>query len=95
MQPSPRENWRHALSQGLAPKSYHRAPDQGTGAPLEFSHTLEDQIGGQLDAGLLLTDFFEDGYDKEENDLLTNYMPTFIATRATKPYHKIREDDLA
>ncbi len=66
-----------------------------TGAPLEFSHTLEDQIGGQLDAGFLLTDFFEDAYSKEENDLLTNYMPTFIATRAVKPYHKTRDEDTA
>ena len=56
-----------------------------TGAPLEFSHTLEDQIGGQLDAGFLLTGLFEDAYGEEENDLLTNYMPTFIATRAVKP----------
>jgi SAM-dependent methyltransferase len=59
-----------------------------TGAPLEFSHTLEDQIGGQLDAGFLLTAFIEDAYPEEENDLLTNYMPTFIATRAIKPTHK-------
>jgi len=66
-----------------------------TGTPLEFSHTLEDQIGGQLDAGFLLTGFFEHGYGGEENDLLTNYMPTFIVTRATKPYHKTREEDLA
>jgi hypothetical protein len=47
-----------------------------TGTPLEFSHTLEEQIGGQLDAGLLLTGFFEDAYGEEVNDLLTNYMPT-------------------
>jgi len=56
-----------------------------TETPLEFSHTLEDQIGGQLDAGFLLTGFFEDAYGEEENDLLTNYMPAFIATRAVKP----------
>lgn len=56
-----------------------------TGAPLEFSHTLADQIGGQLDTGFLLAGFFEDAYSAEENDLLTNYMPTFIATRAIKP----------
>jgi len=53
--------------------------------PLEFSHTLEDQIGGQLDAGFVLTGFFEDAYGEEENDLLTKYMPMFIATRAVKP----------
>jgi len=59
-----------------------------TETPLEFSHTLEDQIGGQLDAGLTLTGFFEDAYPENENDLLTKYMPTFIATRAIKPDHK-------
>jgi SAM-dependent methyltransferase len=56
-----------------------------TGTPLEFSHTLEDQIGGQLEAGFLLTGFYEDAYGEEENDPLTSYMPTFIATRAVKP----------
>jgi len=56
-----------------------------SGEPLEFSHTLEDQIGGQLDAGFQLTAFFEDAYDEEEDDLLTKYMPTFIATRAVEP----------
>ncbi|MCJ7570053.1 MAG: class I SAM-dependent methyltransferase [Anaerolineales bacterium] len=65
------------------------------GMPLEFSHTLEDQIGGQLDAGLMFTGLFEDGYPEDETDLLTNYMPAFIATRAIKPDHKIREKDLA
>jgi len=55
-----------------------------TGDPLEFSHTLEDQIGGQLDAGLLLTALFEDRFDPQE-DLLSRHMPTFIATRAVKP----------
>jgi len=65
-----------------------------TGTPLEFSHTLEDQIGGQLDVGFLLTGFLEDAYPEEENDLLANYMPTFIATRAIKPYHKARWEDL-
>lgn len=56
-----------------------------TEKPLEFSHTLEDQIGGQLDAGFTLTGFFEDAYPENENDLLTKYMPIFIATRAIKP----------
>jgi len=55
------------------------------GEPLEFSHTLDDQIGGQLDAGFLLTGFYEDGYGEGETDPLSRYMATFIATRATKP----------
>lgn len=53
--------------------------------PLEFAHTLDDQIGGQLDAGLTLTSMYEDRYPKEEFDLLSRYIDTFIATRAIKP----------
>ncbi len=53
-----------------------------SGEPLEFSHTLEDQIGGQLDAGFLLAGFYE---DYSPYDTLSDYMPTFIATRAIKP----------
>jgi SAM-dependent methyltransferase len=56
-----------------------------TGAPLEFSHTLQDQIGGQIEAGFVITGFFEDNFCEEDNDLLTDYMPSFIATRAVKP----------
>jgi hypothetical protein len=64
-------------------------PEKGneieTGTPLVYSHTLGEQIGGQLAAGFLISDFFEDAYGEEENDLLTNYMPTIIGTRAAKP----------
>jgi SAM-dependent methyltransferase len=56
-----------------------------TGAPLEFSHTLEDQIGGQLDAGFLLTGLYEDTYGDVDSEPLAAYMPPFIATRAVKP----------
>ena len=49
--------------------------------PLEFSHTLEDQIGGQIDAGLAITGFYEDTWT---GTTLAEYMPTFIATKATK-----------
>ena len=52
------------------------------GAPLEYSHTLEAQIGGQLEEGFLLAGFYE---DRRPEDLLDQYMPTFIATRAVKP----------
>jgi SAM-dependent methyltransferase len=53
--------------------------------PLEFGHTLTDQIGGQLDAGFRLTGFFEDRYDDLAKDLLSRYADTFVATRAIKP----------
>lgn len=49
--------------------------------PLEFSHTLEDQIGGQLAAGFVLTGFYEDYWHGRALDA---YMPTFMATRAIK-----------
>jgi SAM-dependent methyltransferase len=52
------------------------------GEPLSFGHTLEDQIAGQLDAGLVITGFYEDRH--VEGDLLSTYMPVFIATRSTK-----------
>lgn len=54
------------------------------GIPLEFSHTLTEQIGGQLDAGFLLTNFFEDSYNNQMKEPLSSYMPTFIATRSIK-----------
>lgn len=50
--------------------------------PLEFGHSLEDQIGGQLDAGFVLTGFFEDVWPGQA---LSDYMPHYITTRAHKP----------
>ncbi len=55
------------------------------GRPLEFGHSLEDQIGGQLDAGFVLNGFYEDRRPETDNDLLSRHMPVFIATRAMKP----------
>lgn len=49
--------------------------------PLEFSHTLDEQIGGQLAAGFVLTGFYEDSWQGRTID---TYMPTFIATRSVK-----------
>ncbi|KZE69223.1 SAM-dependent methyltransferase [Fictibacillus phosphorivorans] len=49
---------------------------------IEFSHTLEDQIQGQLDAGFVLTGLYEDDFGG--NRMLDSYINTFIATRAVK-----------
>jgi len=49
--------------------------------PLEFGHTLEEQIGGQIEAGFVITGLYEDIWPGTP---LAEYMPTFIATRATK-----------
>lgn len=51
--------------------------------PLAFGHTLEDQLGGQLQAGFMLLELFEDRF--EASDLISRYLNTFIATRAQKP----------
>jgi hypothetical protein len=55
------------------------------GRPLEFSHTLEDQIGGQIAAGFVITGFYEDRDPDEQDNPLSKFMPVFIATRALKP----------
>ena len=64
----------------LTPEELQRRIDSGE--PLEFSHTLESQIGGQLAAGFLLQNMFEDEWDGGE--LIDDYFPSFIATRARK-----------
>ncbi len=51
--------------------------------PLEFGHTLSEQIGGQLRAGFVLTDLYEDDFGTSEH-LLSRHSPVFIATRARK-----------
>jgi len=53
--------------------------------PLEFGHSLADQIGGQLDAGFVLAGFYEDRYADANGDRISRYMDTFIATRAWRP----------
>jgi len=54
------------------------------GWPLEHSHSLEDQIGGQCEAGLVITAFYEDRYTPESGDIPSRFMPCFYATRAVK-----------
>jgi SAM-dependent methyltransferase len=55
------------------------------GRPFEFSHTLDDQIGGQLAAGFVLTGFYEDNDEDPDDTPLCKYMPVYMATRAVKP----------
>ncbi len=51
--------------------------------PFEFSHSLDAQIGGQIEAGFLIAGFYEDWWTDEAR-LLNKYAPTFIATKAVK-----------
>ena len=54
---------------------------RGTDVPLEYSHTLAEQIGGQLDAGFVITAFRE---ARHHVGPTAAYMPGYIATRAVK-----------
>ena len=47
-----------------------------------FGHCFTDQIGGQLEAGFVITDMFEDDWGGDNN--MDNYFPSFMATRARK-----------
>ena len=51
---------------------------------VEFSHSLESQIGGQLAAGFVLTGLYEDT-DRGPPSGRSLYFPTALATRAVKP----------
>ena len=53
------------------------------GEPLYYAHSLEDQIGGQLAAGFVITGFYEDKH--VPGDKLAEYLDGFGATRAVKP----------
>jgi ubiquinone/menaquinone biosynthesis C-methylase UbiE len=48
---------------------------------IQFSHSLEELIGGQLKAGFTLTDLYED-YDN--TGVLKNYIPQYLVTKAVK-----------
>lgn len=51
------------------------------GLPIEFGHSLTDLLGGQMDAGFVITDLYEDTMLESP---LHNYHPSYIATRAVK-----------
>jgi len=58
-----------------------RAMHFGKDSPLEFGHTLQDQIGGQIEAGFVIAGLYEDTFPGE---LISKYCDSFIATRAVK-----------
>lgn len=50
----------------------------------EYSHSLESQLGGQLEAGFILKDLFEAHREKGTSPKAELY-PSYLATRAVKP----------
>lgn len=59
------------------------AKRKASGAALEFSHSFDDQIAGQIEAGFIIAGFFEDKWDNEATPL-NAYMSTSMATLAIK-----------
>ncbi len=53
-------------------------------APVEFSHTMEEQLGGLTDAGFHITGFHEDNWPPGSNRPLSRYMSCFYSVRALK-----------
>jgi SAM-dependent methyltransferase len=49
---------------------------------IQFSHSIEEQIGGQIRAGFILKDLYE---DTNNSGALKDYAPSYIATLAAKP----------
>ncbi|WP_053217992.1 class I SAM-dependent methyltransferase [Virgibacillus senegalensis] len=49
---------------------------------IEYAHTLEDQMQGQIDAGFGIMGFYEDNFGGTR--VLDQYINTFIATKAVK-----------
>jgi len=92
--------WRHAVEQLLKSGCLRRRPrsvlcgagldtsaladKQQRGEALVFGHSLSEQIGGQLEAGFVLTGFYEDN-QPNPRFVIDRYLPTFLATRAGKP----------
>lgn len=60
-----------------------RAQLERDDAGMQFSHTLEEQIGGQLEAGFRLLELYED--TNGEGRLHELNIPTFLAMRSQKP----------
>ncbi|GGY48249.1 class I SAM-dependent methyltransferase [Pseudoduganella albidiflava] len=73
----PYSDLEHLDAQALAGKRQR-------GEALVFGHGLDAQIGGQLEAGFVLTGFYEDRQPRPRF-LIDRYLPTFLATRARKP----------
>jgi SAM-dependent methyltransferase len=56
---------------------------EAPGDPYAFGHSLEEQLGGQLAAGFVLTGLYEDHH--VEGTALNAFLPAFVATRAVRP----------
>lgn len=65
----------------LEPEALQRKLEAGEA--LEFSHSLDAQIGGQLAAGFVISGFYEDRWF-DDSWLFSNHCPVAMATKAVK-----------
>jgi len=49
-----------------------------------FSHTMEAQLGGLIQAGFVITGFYEDRRSDEDGNPIRFFMPTYYVVRAQK-----------
>ena len=63
----------------MEPEELEAVMEEGT--PLEYGHSLTDLLGGQLDVGFVITDFYEDICPDSP---ISAFHPTYIATKAEK-----------
>lgn len=78
---------RHAIpysdSASLSPEELAGLTDANE--PLCFGHSLDQIIGGQLAAGMLINGFYEDSWGHGPEEIIDKYLSTLAATRAIKP----------
>ncbi|QEG21195.1 Sarcosine/dimethylglycine N-methyltransferase [Mariniblastus fucicola] len=73
---------RHKIPYSDADLGEEQSELLGDERPREFGHSLSDLIGAQLDAGMQLVGFYEDGWGG--SDKLSTHISTFLATRSRK-----------
>jgi hypothetical protein len=83
-----REHHAHGPFSTLDLTDAERGRSYGDG-PIGYSHSLTEQIGGQLAAGFVLTHLAEAPHHA---DATARYMPGYIASRAIKPGRVAREN---
>jgi SAM-dependent methyltransferase len=49
-----------------------------------FSHTMEAQLGGLMQAGFVMTGFYEDRRPEEDGNPIRHYIPSYYVVRAQK-----------
>jgi len=54
------------------------------GAMFHFSHSMEAQLGGLIQAGFVLTGFYEDRRSEADGNPIRHYMPSTFVARAQK-----------